>query len=80
MCLRKICEEVSICLFINLFIHILFMYLFILVQMQVWGLSERCSSVCRNDLDKKGGDRLLHTQLLPAPQHPDIQAYSLPDI
>ena len=39
------------------------------------GLSVLCSSVRRNDMDKNDGDRILHTQLLPALQHPNIQAY-----
>jgi hypothetical protein len=34
-----------------------------------------CNSVHRNDLDTKDGDRILHTQVLPALKHPNIQAY-----
>jgi hypothetical protein len=54
-----------------LFIH----YLIIWVQMQVWGLSVLCSAVRLHGMDKKDCDRILHTQLLPALQHPNIQAY-----
>ena len=43
--------------------------------MQVWGLSVLCSAVCRNDLDKKDGDRILQAQPLPALQHSAIRAY-----
>ena len=74
-CLRKICEEVSIYLFIRYLFIYLCTYLFILVQMQVWWLSVLCSAVSRNDRDEKDDDRILRTQLLPAIQHPNIQAY-----